>query len=493
MQTIAPTNNIIAQSFLKNVETWPNNNALFIDDHYYTYAELWKIVFAIYNQIPKDKVYKQIGVYCTNDITTYASILAINLYGAAYVPLNDKFPTARNLNYVEQCNIECVLASQESNKTKALADKVNFIYTDQLKSNENNQLPLPNAITYRNNEQTTAYILFTSGTTGTPKGVPVSHNNVAHFFNYLLNRFNFDQNDRFLQVFELTFDVSVFSFFMPMLVGACCYIVPNDGIKYLKIADYLGRHKITAVSLVPTTLRYLSPYFSEINFPHLRFNMFLGDALFTNLATAWQKCVPNAEIHNMYGPTEATVACTTYDFSSQKTPQEESNGIVSIGKPFTGIDILIVDEKNSPRSKGELCVAGAQVVSNYLHNTNRDRFFVYENKTYYKTGDIVCKNDNENLLFYGRVDNQVKISGYRVELAEIENVIRAESNSTCIVVFENDKLFAFIETDKLDTQLVINKIKTTLPEYMIPHKIILIDKFELNTNGKIDRSKLKTQ
>jgi D-alanine--poly(phosphoribitol) ligase subunit 1 len=479
----------IATGFLRNVILHPNRKALFVDERYYTYLELWQIVDAIYTNIPSDTTVDNIGIYCTNDVFTYASILAVNLYGAAYVPLNEKFPPARNINYVKQCAIKLVLASAKNETTRALDKDIRVVFTKTVIEN-NTATETFASKEYKRVEQPIAYILFTSGTTGDPKGVPVPHSNVNHFFDYFLTHFDFNETDKFLQVFELTFDVSVFSFFMPLLVGGCCYIVPNEGIKYLKIMDYLQRYEITAVSMVPTILRYVQPYLSQIHLPHMRFSMFVGDSLFYDLASQWKKSIPNAKLYNMYGPTEATIVCTSFNFNGLLADDEQINGIMNIGKAFDGLSIHIINEDNSPAEKGELCVAGAQVISHYLNNEQKDKFFEYKGERYYKTGDIVSKNKTGNLLFHGRKDTQVKINGYRVELSEIENTISQLCNATCITFYTDSKLIAFIETAIVNEIELKSKIKTTLPEYMIPAKIVAIAKFELNTNGKIDRNKL---
>ncbi len=486
----------ISLGFLKNVVSFPERNAVFVDEKYYTYQQLWEIVDTIYQSIPINETYKTIGIYCNNDIYTYASILAVNLYGAAYVPLNNKFPSIRNRTCVEQCELMLILSSSETEDLTMIAKGVTIIYT-QVDNGKNDQ-KLFQIVNYKKTEQAIAYILFTSGTTGVPKGVPVSHSNENHFFNYFLTNYDFNEQDKFLQVYELTFDVSVFSFFMPLMVGACCYVLPDAGIKFLKTIEYLKKFDITVVSMVPIVLRYIAPYLKEISLPQLRYSFFSGDALFHELAVEWKRSLPSGEIHNFYGPTETTIVCTRYVFDEKKAKEESVNGIIPLGKIFEGMSFIIIDENHQLVNKGELCIAGTQVIACYLNNQHQDRFFIHDSIRYYKTGDIVSLNKYGNLVFYGRTDSQVKINGYRIELLEIENAISKITNTAVVVLSkmtENriNKLIAYIEGITVNEKLLKDKLSNIFPNYMIPQQFVAVEKFTLNANGKVDKPQLQKE
>jgi D-alanine--poly(phosphoribitol) ligase subunit 1 len=473
-----------AQRVAGTMQKFADNNAMYIGQRYYTYAELYELTKAVYSQIPQNKLYNRIGIYCNNDIYTYASILAVGLYGAAYVPLNANFPVLRNRKTVEDCGLELILSSLENTNFKEVTADVQYVLTGSAQNTASTGI-------VKKTGQETSYILFTSGSTGDPKGVPVSNSNLRSFFNYFLSGYDFNEKDRFLQTYELTFDVSVFSFFMPLLVGACCYVLPDEGVKPLKIAECLLKHNITVVSMVPGVLRYLDKYLKEISLPALRYSFFSGDALYHGLALKWSACIPNAAIHNFYGPTETTIVCTRHVFDSKKIPAQ--NGIVPLGKAFEGMEFIIVNEDHTLTEKGELCFSGTQVIPSYLNDENEEKFFVKDGKRYYKTGDIVSLNGERDLVFHGRSDSQVKVNGYRVELAEVENALRNVCGRECIVLcVEEDKLsrlIAYVEQEA-DVQALRNKLAELLPGYMIPQKIISVAAFPLNTNGKIDRKAL---
>ena len=482
--------------FLRSVLEFPDRQAMFINNQYYTYIEFLNIVYYVFKQLPDEKKEKNIGIYCNDDIFTYASIVAVNLYGAAYVPLNTNFPEARNRNIIKQCDLKLILTSNYFPNENSEDTVLLNISLDKSKEEiAFDKYWLLNFIDTKDVGHSIAYILFTSGSTGEPKGVPVSNSNLNHFFNFFLDNYDFNEKDKFLQVYELTFDVSVFSFFMPLLVGACCYVLPTNQIKYSNIIQQIKEHEITVVSMVPTVLRFIEKYLKDISLPSLRLSLFSGDALYHSLAVKWSRALPNAEIHNLYGPTETTIVCTRYIWNESESETESVNDIVPLGKAFDGMEILIVNENNLPDENGELCFYGEQVVSSYLNNTNEDKFFNYQGKRYYKTGDIVSVNKNGNLLFYGRNDDQVKINGYRIELKDIEFVIEKHIrfNVKVFCVYDDKKinsLVAFIETNKLDVEDLKEKLSFLLPNYMIPRKFILLESFPLNINGKVDKNVL---
>jgi D-alanine--poly(phosphoribitol) ligase subunit 1 len=485
---------LLTDVFHQNVLRFPLHQAIVINGKNYSYQEVWNLAAVICQNIPTDKTYNRIGIYCNDDIYTYASIIAVNMYGAAYVPLNNTFPNDRIKMQIELCQLEIILSSDiNSDKIKEISRDKILIDTDDLTPESSEEILPVNH--YRKTTQPVCYILFTSGTTGIAKGVPVSHENVFYFFEYFLNHYDFNEKDRFLQVYELSFDVSVFSFFMPLLTGGCCYVLPSQGIKYLKIMEYLVKYDITVLSMVPSVLKYIEHYLPEIELPELRYSFFSGDALLHHLAVKWSKVLAHGVIHNFYGPTETTIVCSRYIFEEQQSEKESVNNIVPIGKLFDGLEFLIMNN-NTPSDKGELCIAGKQVISGYLNNEYEDRFIIHNGKKYYKTGDIVSVNEFNNLVFYGREDSQVKINGYRIELAEIENVIFKTTGLSNVVLCNTNsnninELVVYIEAETVDKNAILQKLQTSLPAYMLPQHFVAANNFPLNNNGKIDKNKLR--
>lgn len=482
-------------SFSESLAAYPDRNALFIQNKHYKYAELANIVHFIYTLIPLAKRYERIGVYCNDDVYTYAGILAINLHGAAYVPLNNKNPAGRNKKIIEACKLELILSSSQENDLETQVPVISTLPAQNRTWQKISERQLGEICSIARNEyapEQTAYILFTSGSTGEPKGVPVSIGSVNAFFKWFRENYDLNEEDKFLQVYELSFDVSVFSFFMPLMCGACCYVLPQEGIKPMKIVDEIRKHEITVCSMVPSVLEYLEKYMEEISLPSLRYSFFSGDALYHKPAAKWTHCIPNGVIHNFYGPTETTIVCSRYVFDEQRSEKESENGIVPLGKLFRGMEFMRLDENKAPSEKGELCLCGTQVIRNYLNNEDEDKFINIGAKRFYRTGDIVSVNANGDLLFYGRTDNQVKINGYRVELAEVEAAVSRITGHRSIGVFvrKEQRLYVFMDTETADTKSILKKLSGILPFHMIPYKLIPVREWPMNMNGKVDRPKL---
>jgi amino acid adenylation domain-containing protein len=475
----------LAQGFLNSCKNFPSHHAIFINKWHFSYSDLLEKVEIIFAQICEEELPVCIGIYTLDSIWTYAAILAISISGASYLPLNPKFPKQKIKQVIEESELKLILSENKLN----ISQKVKEVIIDTKTTRREQAKHLVN--------QDLAYLLFTSGTTGDPKGVPVSKKNCEAFFSTIEKDFIFLPQDKFLQPYELSFDVSVFSIFAAWNCGACIYVVPDEGFKYLNCLTFLKDHDITVCSMVPTVLQYVEKYLHEFSFPKLRLSFFSGDKLYQHLTKKWQKIAPNAQIISCYGPSETTIVCTSYLWQEQIADQEAVNNIVPLGKAFAGMDYLMVDENNLIVKDGiaELCFCGDQVISAYLHQKNEERFFKFEGKRYYKTGDLAQVNTNGNLIFCGRKDTQVKINGFRVELLEIENAIFELTKKNCVVIskIENDMtlLIALIETKSIDIALIKIQLSETIPAYMIPSQFLSLEKFPLNLNGKIDRQQLK--
>lgn len=464
----------------------PNAIALNINDVNYSYSELFNKSLFIYSNI-KHLENELIGVQCVNHVNTYATILAVSYIGSAYVPLNAKYPSKKIKEIIEDSKLKHVVCF---NSDFDFLSKINLFKIDD--SFKTGQVKLE----LKNNSQL-AYVIYTSGSTGKPKGVPISRSNINHLFNYYLSEYDFNTNDRFLQSYELSFDVSVFSIFCAWNVGASVYVVPESNAKYIEIFKTIQQHKITVASFVPSVLSLIEKYLPEFNFPDLRYSFFSGDALKHTLAKKWKTCVPNGEIHNFYGPTETTIVCTRYIWQELDAEQESRNDIVPIGKPFPQMSFILVSEAgaiiSNLNTEAELCFEGEQVIESYLNKMYEDKFIQISNKRYYKTGDRASLNEKGNLVFHGRLDSQVKINGYRVELAEIENAIYSSCDCFNKVIVESkngvNQLIAFIQSDnKIKLQELLGK---RIPSYMIPTNFIFIKYLPLTINGKLDVEQLK--
>jgi len=354
--------------------------------------------------------------------------------------------------------------------------------------------------------ESVAYLLFTSGSTGQPKGVPISHSNVCAYVQYTCDRYGVNESDRFSQEFDQTFDLSVHDMFVCWERGAGLYCVPERAV--MAPAKFIRDNALSMWFSVPsvvgalTKLRLLQPG----DLPSLRFSLFCGEPLPATYAQAWQEAASHSILENLYGPTEATIAISNYRWDSARSPQECLNGIVPIGKVFDEQNARIVDENRQTVASGgigELCLSGSQVTTGYWNNPEKtcEQFVGMpgdENSRWYRTGDLAKQGQNGCLFYVGRIDHQVKIRGHRVELQEIEEVVRKACGTSQVVSVpwpvrngSGDGVVAFVSgLESLDHGRILAYCSGILPEYMVPKKFYLLAEMPLNVNGKIDRKKL---
>jgi amino acid adenylation domain-containing protein len=512
--------------FLRSAEKFAERPALVVNGETFSYSALCGHVqqLAATIRATEPEAYPLAAVFAYRSLTAYSGVLGILASGKGYVPLNPKFPVERSRKMLALSGCRVLIVGKEAfgqlaqlleGIDKALtvilpdvqdASEVasahathRFIAAGELSAAQNVVVP-------QVSPSATAYLLFTSGSTGQPKGVPISHSNVCSYVAYTCDRYGVNENDRLSQEFDQTFDLSVHDMFVCWERGACLYSVPERSV--MAPAKFIRDHALTLWFSVPsvvgalTRLRLLQPG----GLPSLRYSLFCGEPLPAAYAQAWQEAAPQSIVENLYGPTEATIAISNYRWEAARSQQESLNGIVPIGKVFDGQKVEVIDESRNPVAvgePGELCLSGSQVTTGYWNNPEKTREqFVHladSNGTlWYRTGDLVKRDENGALLYLGRIDYQVKIRGHRVELQEIEEAVRKACGSPQVVTVpwpvrngSGDGVVAFISgLESIDQAGIIGYCSGQLPEYMVPRKIYLLQEMPLNVNGKIDRKKL---
>jgi amino acid adenylation domain-containing protein len=485
---------------LNNLSKFKDRTAFFIQEKHFSYLDLKKKIIQIQTQIEKEvpESEKYIALAVHDDIETYATIFALWFLGKAYVPLNSKNPPDRNMEIIRQVDMKYMLSSDIQKNKKLPLQLINTKTIDA-------ELFTQEIVHSTRSENDDIYIFFTSGSTGTPKGVSIGIGNLDAFIYNFSQSFNdINKNDRFLQLYDLSFDASVRSFCIPLLYGACIYTVPYDVIKYLYAYELMLKHELSIIAMPPSTLNYLKPFFETIQLPKVKYSFFGAESFPENLAKEWGKCVPNAQIINIYGPTEATINTHFYNWKPEKSVNKQYKGVVSIGRCFGSNKALIIDTQGKVLDnnvKGELCLGGKQISRGYWKDEEKteEAFFNIqmegECKRFYKTGDIVFRDADGDYMFCGRKDSQLQIQGFRVELSEIEKHARDFLIGTNIVSIgftnenETTAIALFIENSDNKDELK-EYLFAKLPSYMIPEKIINLNEFPKSAGGKINKKEL---
>ncbi|ANZ39050.1 hypothetical protein BBK82_26230 [Lentzea guizhouensis] len=418
----------------------------------WTYADLHDLVLRTARQIVSDAgdVPVSVGVVATRTLDAYVGYLAGLRLGAGVVPISPDWPAARVAAICSAAGVTHVVSAVAAGK--------------------------PWDEPYSGGLDDVAYTLFTSGSTGSPKGVPIRHRNVSDYLDYNVARYGVAPQSRLSQTFELTFDPSVFDMFVAWSAGASVIVArPDDKMAPVR---FVNDHEITHWFSVPSVislarrLRQLRPGVM----PTLQWSLFAGEQLTLDAARAWSTAAPASTIENLYGPTELTVTCTGYRLPG--VWPVTSNGTVPIGEVYPHLSFEITEDE-------ELCVGGSQCFSGYLDpDQNVGRFLGGR----YRTGDRVRWEDGV-LVHHGRLDDQVKIHGYRVELGEIESVLRRHPLVHDVVVLAVGELHA-VYTGTAPPAELEGLVAAELPSYMVPRTFSPVSGFPLNDNGKIDRRKL---
>jgi amino acid adenylation domain-containing protein len=489
-----------------------------------SYEQLWnyagKVTACIADFAPATE--RIVALLAHRSVGAYGGILGILGSGRGYVPLNPKFPLERTLLMLQASGCATVVVGQECaailESLLARVDQpLTLILPDSEWEPERDRFAPHRVIAARElrriadpvdplaEPEDTAYLLFTSGSTGKPKGVGVSQANAVAYMEYAAQRFGIHGGDRCSQNFDLTFDLSVHDLFTCWDGGAtlCPYaeqtLTPATGVEEMELTVWFS---VPSVAMFAAKLGLLQPG----AFPTLRWSLFCGEALSSSLAAAWQQAANHSILENLYGPTEATIAITGYRWDAASSPAECVRGLVPIGWPFVGQQACVVSQDLAPVSTGEtgeLCLAGSQVTRGYWHDLEKTaRSFVRLQHTgdqiWYRTGDLVRQDERGCLFYLGREDFQVKVNGYRVELQEIDLVLREASGTELAVAIPwpladgsaSGIVGVLSGADPAHDDKIIAACKARLPRYMVPSRLCHFLQIPLNVNGKIDRGKI---
>lgn len=368
------------------------------------------------------------------------------------------------------------------------------------------------AVPYKNCPQSPSHILFTSGSTGVPKGVVITHANVIHFVEWATKYFPIQSSDRVSGHSPLHFDLSQFDIFGALAAGAEMHMVPPDcNLLPNKAAAFIRDSGLTQWFSVPSALHYMAKFsvFGHGDFPLLKRVIWCGEALATPVLIRWMSRLPHVSFTNLYGPTETTIASSYYTVPACPGDPQAS---IPIGVPCDGEEFLVLDSEMKRVRDGDigrLYIRGAGVARGYWEDEERTRAVFLDDpfagppNRLYDTGDLATVGAGGLFYFLGRVDSQIKSRGYRIELGEIEAALNTiEFIRECAVVavpsagFEGSAICCAYSTDDAgvgNPAAVRTRLSRLLPTYMVPFHWIVLHTLPKNSNGKIDRPKLREQ
>ncbi|MET9655293.1 AMP-binding protein [Streptomyces sp. NPDC006460] len=439
----------------------------------------------------------RVGLFAPKGAVACVGYLAALRLGAAVVPLNPAYPAARTRDVRELAGVDLVLADATVWPDPGPDWATGLPVLTPTPDEALTATPRGDLAPYAADPDRLAYVLFTSGTTGRPKGIPVRHRNVVPFVEHNIARYGIGPGCRMSHTFDLTFDASLFDLFVTWGGGAT--LVVADRSEMFDPAEYLGRRSLTHWFSVPSAIS-VSAQFGTLPTrpaPALRQSMFGGEQLTREQAARWHAAVPDSLIDNVYGPSELSVGCTGYRLprDPRRWPRT-ANDTVPIGRVYGGLEHLVTPDLN------ELCVRGAQRFDGYLDAADdAGRFLGHtgpgrpDPSRHYRTGDRVGLEQGQ-LVHLGRLDDQVKIMGFRIEPGEIEAALRRlpdVADAVVIVDARGDvaELVACYTGRPVHRRDLVRALRLTLPVHLLPRRFVHLESLPRDTHGKTDRAALR--
>ena len=471
-----------------------------------TYQEYRNKSLAIARKILESnngEIKKPVVIYLEKSKEVLVSFLGVAYSGCFYSPIDTEMPRSRVDKILEVLAPEIVITT---NELRVNFEKLNFngsyiIYEDVEASEDDETIVKP--YTDRIIDTDLLYVLFTSGSTGVPKGVSICHRSVIDYIDWVTETFNITHEDTFGNQAPFYFDNSILDIYSCMKTGATLNIIPKKlFFQPVPLLEYIRDNKINTIFWVPSALIVVSKLkaFRNVDLSDiLKRVLFCGEVMPNKQLNIWRKFLPNVTYANLYGPTEITDACTYYIVDREFSDDEA----LPIGIPMSNTDILVLNDDDKlviGDEVGELCVRGTSLAMGYYNNPEKTQTVFVQNplnnavpEIIYRTGDLVKYNEYGEIIYLSRKDFQIKHLGHRIELGEIETAVSSLEEVTlncCLYDEKHQKIVLFVDVD-VDRDFIKERIGKMIPEYMIPGKVVYLENMPINANGKIDRVKLK--
>lgn len=518
----------LVQHFIEDsFRKYPTRTAVKQGDRLYTYAEIDELSCKFEQHFHETKpAGKIVGILSRVRVEAIVTMIGALKAGIVYVPLNTLAPSSWLGNVINNAQIEVLYVDPEFLPVAEALREFGIKEIFCLDDNDQTHIgKIPNFKLVRDSRLSAqsiqsssaigkpgpmaddiAYVLYTSGSTGSPKGIMITHRNAFTFIDWMSEEFKLNEDDRIFNRAPLQFDLSVFDIFSTFQCGAQLVIAAMGFSKDAKnIVDLMNQEKITIVYTVPSTfINWISKGELERGIPSLRLVLYAGEPFPVPYLRKFMQCLPNTKVSNIYGPTETNIV--TYFHIENEIPADWES--VPIGKPVHDTEIFIVDDEMKllpVGEKGEIIVRGGTVFAGYFNDPTRTQEKLVQSPLHSyptlccRTGDLGKFLPDGNIIYHGRADNMVKTRGYRVELGEVETALSsiAEIDEMAVIAKPHEKygnsLHAFVSCKKggPNESEIMKELGEKIPSYMMPFEVIKLDVLPKTSTGKIDRVGLR--
>ncbi len=488
----------------ESADRLPEKPAFVDEEKSVTFRELQKQAKALATQMIEKGLFKKpVVVYMEKGVDVLVSFMGAAYSCNFYSPIDVDMPASRINKILEVLSPELVVTTETlKEKFESYDYQGDFLIFEEAKDADICEEKI-NAARQKGIDTDLLYVLFTSGSTGIPKGVTIAHRSVIDYIDWVTETFHITEKDSFGNQAPFYFDNSILDIYSTLKTGATTYIIPkNLFAQPVLLLEYIKEKKINTIFWVPSALIVVAKLkaFRNVDLSDtLKRVLFCGEVMPNKQLNTWRKFLPDVTYANLYGPTEITDACTYYIVDREFSDDEP----LPIGIPMANTDILVLNEKDEPVTGdevGELCVRGTSLSMGYYRNPEKTKEAFVQNplnpfvpEIIYRTGDLVKYNEYGEIIYLSRKDFQIKHMGHRIELGEIETAVSSlEEISLCCCLYDekHQRIELFIEAE-LDKAYINERLSGMIPEYMLPNKVITLKEIPINANGKIDRVKLK--
>ena len=468
-----------------------------------TFGQFQEEALALASEICHYSCFKRpVAVFTEKSIDALVAFMAVAYSGNFYSPIDMDMPEPRIRKILDILQPDLIITKAKlKERIQEIAPKIECICMDCMDSKID--MNLINGNRNRCCDTDLLYVLFTSGSTGEPKGVTICHQSVMDYIDWVEETFQMNSTTVFGNQAPFYFDNSILDIYTTMKTGATLYLIPQELFAWpVRLLQYIRENDINTIFWVPSAMILVSKLkaLKRVDLKNkLTKILFAGEVMPNKHLNIWRKYLPEALYANLYGPTEITDVCSCYIVDREFGDEEP----LPIGKAIHNTDVLVLNDKDElvgVGETGELCVRGTSLSKGYYNNLEKTKEVFVQNplnhnyvELIYRTGDLVKYNEYGEIMYVTRKDFQIKHMGHRIELGEIETAVSSIGEiawNCCLYDEDKNKIVLFIDQE-LDASYIKDKLRMLLPEYMIPNKVIYIENMPLNANGKIDRKALE--